>query len=498
MRNIFISMLRPIVKGVYRLIKKIKIFYRKMLKKRKSHSVNAVPVPVHYKRTSPKAKRLGTLAHLNIIWKERRFVIAACASVVVITVVLSIVLPHSAAEAQTAQLSLASPVTAAGTPVTTPQATESGLESTTEPAQISPQVSVLPTDPASSDQQEGSSPDAVNSETSVLSLSENEGAPLTAADTEPLPTTAPDKPNLIPGCTDPRMLDVQERLMMLGYMAEDEPTDYYGYGTEYALQLFQRKHGLQVDGLLGTQTEAALFSKDAMPYTLKLGDRGTDVEGIQERLQELKYLKAGSTGYFGTDTENAVKSFQKRNGLTSDGNVGDHTLEVLYSDDAKAAKVSSSGGSSGGSNGGSNSGSGSGSGSGSDVSVPPPADPDSASADALIEFAKTQLGKKYVRGGKGPNSFDCSGFVYYSLNQVGYKIKYMTSAGWGKSSLPKVSKMSDLQKGDIICFKGHVGIYMGDGKMIDASSGQGKIRITSNIFKSSYWTRNFICGRRVF
>jgi cell wall-associated NlpC family hydrolase len=59
--------------------------------------------------------------------------------------------------------------------------------------------------------------------------------------------------------------------------------------------------------------------------------------------------------------------------------------------------------------------------------------------------------------------------------------------------------MSDLKAGDVISFKGHVGIYLGGGKMIDASSSQGQVRITSsNIQSSSYWTRNFVCGFRIF
>ena len=58
--------------------------------------------------------------------------------------------------------------------------------------------------------------------------------------------------------------------------------------------------------------------------------------------------------------------------------------------------------------------------------------------------------------------------------------------------------MNDIKKGDILCFNGHVGIYMGGGKMVDASSSNGKIVTRSNIFASSYWTRNFRCAKRVF
>jgi cell wall-associated NlpC family hydrolase len=123
-------------------------------------------------------------------------------------------------------------------------------------------------------------------------------------------------------------------------------------------------------------------------------------------------------------------------------------------------------------------------------------DPDQTKADALIAFAKTLLGKRYVRGGKGPNTFDCSGFVYYCLNQTGTKIGYMTSTNWANSSLPKVTSMNNLQPGDILCFSPHhVGIYIGNGQMIDASSSNGEV--VQRTCTSSYWKSHFICARRV-
>lgn len=323
---------------------------------------------------------------------------------------------------------------------------------------------------------------------STLAQSTTEPIPVTTPEPTPIATTEPVEEELVPGVNDTRVIKIQERLMELGYMDMDEPTDFYGYWTEYSLQLFQRKHNLQVDGIVGDITLEMLYSDEAMPYTVKLGDRGYDVVSLQERLQSLKYLKAGSTGYFGTDTEAAVRAFQKRNGLYADGNVGEQTREALHSDSARAAKSSSSSGGSSSGGGGSSTGN-------QPVVV---GDPDKASADALINFALTQLGKPYVRGGKGPKTFDCSGFVYYSLNSVGHKINYMTSTAWRSANYPTINNFKDVKKGDILCFNGHVGIYMGNGKMIDASSSNGKIVTRSNIFNSSYWTKNFRCAKRVF
>ena len=116
--------------------------------------------------------------------------------------------------------------------------------------------------------------------------------------------------------------------------------------------------------------------------------------------------------------------------------------------------------------------------------------------ESFVKAAEAQMGKRYVRGGKGPSVFDCSGLVYYALQSSGKGIPYMTSRSWAESAYPQVDSMDDLQRGDVVCFRGHVGIYLGGGTMVDASSSQGKVRMAYNIQSSSYWKRNFICGRR--
>lgn len=115
--------------------------------------------------------------------------------------------------------------------------------------------------------------------------------------------------------------------------------------------------------------------------------------------------------------------------------------------------------------------------------------------EALIDFAKHYLGTPYVRGAKGPDKFDCSGFVYYCLNGIGYSTGYRTSGAWAVSSFESITSIEEMLPGDILCFNGHVGIYMGDFMMIDCSSSHGGVRITS--LGSPYWTENFICGKRV-
>jgi len=301
-----------------------------------------------------------------------------------------------------------------------------------------------------------------------------------AASPTPVPTQDPASlyTTFSSGMEDPFIAMIQSRLMKLDYMEPDEPTNLYGPITTLGIQYFQRKNGLPVDGIAGPTTQALLFSDEAKFYTVSEGAEGDDVSSIQDRLQELGY-SVGVTGYFGTDTTSAVEYFQRMNDLTDDGNVGSETREMLYSSGAEPAerRRSSSG----------NSGSSGGSSAPDHVANP-------GSVEAFISVALAQRGDPYVRGGKGPDKFDCSGLVYYALNASGNSIGYMTSGGWASSGYTRISNMSDLRRGDIVCVSGHVAIYLGDGTVVHASSSNGCVVVSS--ISSNYWSSNWICGRR--
>ena len=73
-------------------------------------------------------------------------------------------------------------------------------------------------------------------------------------------------------------------------------------------------------------------------YLLTKGSTGTSVRTLQERLIELGYLNGEADGIYGSDTENAVREFQLRNGLKVDGKAGVQTQEKLfYAQDVVAA-----------------------------------------------------------------------------------------------------------------------------------------------------------------
>ncbi len=279
--------------------------------------------------------------------------------------------------------------------------------------------------------------------------------------------------------------EYQELLKKLGYLTTT-PDGSYGKDTTMAVKRFQELNGLIPDGFLGYNTIRMLKSSHAQANALKLGMEGKDVERVQTLLKKLGYM-SNVTGYFGSQTEDAVKAFQKRNDLGADGIVGKSTMNKLTSSKAKKAASSSSGKTGSGSSSGGSSGSSS---SGSS---------NSSGVEKLISVAKSKLGCTYVFSSKGPNTFDCSGFVYYCLNHAGISQGYMTSAAWQNcSKYPRIHSMSDLRRGDIISFEGHVGIYLGDGEMINASSSKGKVCISSGILKSNYWKSHFVCGFRVY
>ena len=129
----------------------------------------------------------------------------------------------------------------------------------------------------------------------------------------------------------------------------------------------------------------------------------------------------------------------------------------------------------------------------------------SATVDKVIALAKAQSGKPYIYGTTGPNSFDCSGFTYYVFrNAAGITLKRTAESQGYDSSYTKISGTSDLKVGDLVFFNtnsgdadlcDHVGIYLGGGSFIHASSAGGKV-ITSSL-SSGYYNRTYSWGRRV-
>lgn len=97
--------------------------------------------------------------------------------------------------------------------------------------------------------------------------------------------------------------------------------------------------------------------------------------------------------------------------------------------------------------------------------------------EIVISFAVAQVGKPYVWGASGPSTYDCSGLVLRAFAQIGMSLYHYT--GEMMKYGQRVTR-DGLQRGDIVFpSSGHVGIYLGDGRFLHASSGRGKVVIDS-------------------
>lgn len=115
----------------------------------------------------------------------------------------------------------------------------------------------------------------------------------------------------------------------------------------------------------------------------------------------------------------------------------------------------------------------------------------SASGNAVASFASQFVGNPYVYGGTSlTNGADCSGFVMSVYANFGVGLPHsssaLRSAGYGVS-------LADAQPGDIICYSGHVGIYVGNNTIVHASTAATGIKYTS---PANY--KNVLAVRRIF
>ena len=123
----------------------------------------------------------------------------------------------------------------------------------------------------------------------------------------------------------------------------------------------------------------------------------------------------------------------------------------------------------------------------------------SAIGDQIVAYAKQFLGTPYVYGGNGPNSFDCSGFTKYVYSHFGVTLNRTATDQLANGTA--VSK-SELQPGDLVFFRAnttkpvsHVGIYIGNGQFIHASTNTYSVQIDT--LSSGYYSRVYVYGRHI-
>jgi len=125
----------------------------------------------------------------------------------------------------------------------------------------------------------------------------------------------------------------------------------FGPLTEEAVMKYQADQGLEMDGVVGSETMKKLTEKPRPPGTFRQGDEGDEVKALQKTLKDRKYYSGPLNGRFGPLTEEAVIKFQKANGLEADGVVGRATLELLNAPPKNTGSSSGSGSSGSGGSG---------------------------------------------------------------------------------------------------------------------------------------------------
>ncbi|GGH87682.1 3D (Asp-Asp-Asp) domain-containing protein [Pullulanibacillus pueri] len=144
---------------------------------------------------------------------------------------------------------------------------------------------------------------------------------------------------LYKGSHDQHVKNLQLVLKREGYYKLSKPTGYFGSSTEKAVKAFQRDHQLKVDGLVGPETKSALNHYVKFDgKILRLGDKGEEVEDVQDHLKSLGFYNGHLDGIYGQETRTAVEDFQKGNDLKVDGLVGQQTFKALHSSAERASQ----------------------------------------------------------------------------------------------------------------------------------------------------------------
>jgi peptidoglycan hydrolase-like protein with peptidoglycan-binding domain len=312
---------------------------------------------------------------------------------------------------------------------------------------------------------------------------------------------------LVEGSSGPKVLALQRALAAAGFNPHGLDGKF-GPRTEAALKAFQRAAGIVVDGKAGPQTWRALQTRGAAPKaptapttpppavsahpSLRQGDMGEDVRQLQTLLEQHGIATGGTDGQFGPKTQRAVVAFQKAHGLGGSGLVGPRTWAALQQAPGTAAPNTPNAPN-------------------TPTPVTGPGAPARAGIPGMLDWAKSMIGTPYaavnpfrfgnvpwdgkahksVNGSntvwqypKGTRVFDCSGFVVAAYRQLGVDLAARglasTATFHADTKFLKPVTREQLAPGDMIMYQprngiGHVVIYMGDGRAIEAAGGKGVV-----------------------
>lgn len=202
-------------------------------------------------------------------------------------------------------------------------------------------------------------------------------------------------------------------------------------------------------------------SSTAFAAQFRMGDEGAEIAEIQGQLIELGYDLVAD-GAFGPAMAEAVKAFQASRGITPDGMVGPKTYAALLGRDMPEISRGSN-----------------------------------VIARRIITGAMQFMGVPYVFGGTTPYGFDCSGYVQYVFAMAGISLPRTADVQY---EVGTPISTAELIPGDLVFFQtytygaSHVGIYVGDGNFIHASSSYG---VTISSLSSAYYSSHYIGSRRI-
>lgn len=123
---------------------------------------------------------------------------------------------------------------------------------------------------------------------------------------------------------------------------------------------------------------------------------------------------------------------------------------------------------------------------------------DNEKGDRIISRARTMIGMPYVRGGRNPGGFDCSGLVQWAYKNEG--ISLPRTAREQSQVGTRITDVDEMRAGDIVAFRHprrgyHTGIYVGDGKFIHSPHRRDRVKISS--LSDPYFRTTFLGARRV-